>query len=274
MYKLLALDMDGTLLNSEKTISPRTFDALQAAKAQGVHVVLASGRPINGLQRYLQELGLTSDEHFVVSYNGSLVQRVGNGEVIHQTMMSGRDTKDIFAESQRLGVYIHAFCAERGLLTHEDNPYSRLEAEINGVELKVTDFNQLGDDDQFIKVMMVAEENILNQAEIAATESMQQRFTIARSYPVFLEFLHPEANKGIGVAKLAELLDIEQAEVMCVGDADNDRHMLEYAGLAVVMDNAEERVKALADVITASNNDDGVALAVEQHILAAEALTA
>lgn len=267
MIKLIALDMDGTLLNNEKCISEGNFIAIQKAKKAGIKVVLASGRPLQGLQAHLETLGLTSDEDFVVSYNGSLVQRVGNGEIIHQTSLKGVDAKALLTVSQQLGVFIHAFSIKQGLITHKHNTWTDLEANINGITATEVDFNQLDDDEDIIKIMMVAEEDNLNTAIKNLPKPLKQQYTVVRSAAFFLEFLHPNSNKGIAIEKLSHLLDIDSKEVMSMGDAENDHAMLKFSGIAVAMENADVETKAIANYITKSNSEDGVAFAIEQKAL-------
>ncbi len=267
MIKLIALDMDGTLLNDKKEISEANYASIIAAKQAGVKVVLASGRPLQGLQSHLQHLGLTGKDDFVVSYNGSLVQRVGCGEVLHKTSLKGSDAKMMLKISQQLGVYIHAFSVKQGLITHEHNHWTDIEARLNSIEATLVDFNTLDDDEDIIKVMMVADEKQLTPAIKNLPDHLKQQYTVVQSAPFFLELLHPTSNKGIAIEKLTRLLDLSPEQVMCVGDAENDHAMLKFAGLSVVMENADDATKALADHITKSNLQDGVAAAIYEKVL-------
>lgn len=267
MYKLVALDMDGTLLNSQKSISPRTKQAIQAARDKGIYVVLASGRPLEGMLNSLEELGMDSEQDYVLSYNASLVQRVASKTVIRKQILTGVDAKNIASLARDLGTYVHAFSPERGLITPEDNPYTKHEADINGVESSVVDFSELSDEEEIIKVMMVAEAEILSAAIAQLPEELHRNYTVVQSAPFFLELMNPTSNKGTGVAMLAEHLGIDASEVICMGDAGNDHHMIKYAGLGVAMGNATEETKALADHTTLSNDEDGVAVVIEQFIL-------
>ncbi|PKF61033.1 Cof-type HAD-IIB family hydrolase [Psychromonas sp. psych-6C06] len=267
MIKLIALDMDGTLLNQEKLISKRNCDAIKAAKKAGINVVLASGRPRHGLQKYLQQLGLTTEQDFVVSYNGSLVQRVASNEILYQTSLTGTDAKAVFAVSQQLGVHIHAFSATQGLITHQHNPWTELEATLNDIVAKEVDFTTIDDDETIIKVMLVADEETLSNAITQLPNSLKANYSVLRSAAIFLEVLHPQCDKGFAIQQLAQVLNLSEEQVMCVGDAENDHAMLSFAGIAVAMENADDATKALADVITLSNVNDGVAVAIEQHAL-------
>jgi len=267
MIKLIALDMDGTLLNNDKKISERNQHAIQCARDAGIKVVLASGRPPQGLQQFLTQLQLTSNDDFCVSYNGSLVQRVGSGEILHQTSLKGTDIKMVFALSQQLGVSIHAFSVKQGLITHQHNQWTDVEAAINGISATEVDFTTLADDDDFIKVMLVADKARLTEAIAQLPAPLKANYTVVRSADIFLEVLHPASNKGIAIEKLCQVLGLSAQQVMCVGDAENDHAMLTFAGLAVAMENADDNTKAIADHITASNHQDGVALAIEEKAL-------
>ena len=134
-------------------------------KQAGIKVVLASGRPLQGLQSHLEHLGLTGNDDFVVSYNGSLVQRVGTGEVLHKTSLKGVDAKAIYEISKQLGVYIHAFSVKQGLITHLHNTWTDIEAKLNGMTATEVDFTLLDDNEDIVKVMLVAEEQDLTQCD-------------------------------------------------------------------------------------------------------------
>ncbi|CAH0525901.1 Cof-type HAD-IIB family hydrolase [Vibrio hippocampi] len=267
MYKLIAIDLDGTLLTSDKQISPRTQEALLSAKQQGVQVLLASGRPLKGMLPYLQQLGLITDQDYVVHSNGCFVANVGSGEVIHQQLISGADAKKVAVLAKQLGLDCHAFSTELGLITPKTNPYTQLEAKINNLEINEYDFAQLEDDHRIIKAMIVAAPEDLAKAAPLVPQSFKDDYTVVQSSPYFLEFINPATNKGQGVQVVADRLNVAQSEVICFGDAENDHHMIEWAGLGIAMDNAMPQTKALADELTDNNNADGVAKGVERHVL-------
>ncbi|MFT6985959.1 MAG: Cof subfamily protein (haloacid dehalogenase superfamily) [Psychromonas sp.] len=267
MYKLIAIDMDGTLLNSARQISLRTYNTIQDAKSAGIKIVLASGRPLEGLQPFLEHLGLTGDNDFVISYNGSLVQRVGNSEVIHQTTLRGSDAKKLQKVASQLDLFIHAFSTKEGLITHQYNPWTDIESSVNGVPVSEKDFQEIDDNDHIIKILMVAGEAAIDNAVANLPAALKLDYTVVRSAPYFLEFLHSDSNKGVGVEHLANILGLSAEQVMCIGDAENDHHMLKFAGLPVAMENASIETKALADYIAPSNDQDGVAVAIEKYAL-------
>lgn len=268
MYKLIALDMDGTLLKEDKTISKVTQEAIQKAKDQGVKIVLASGRPVEGIHRYLEQLNLMSGEDFVVSYNGAIVQNTKTKEVVSHTVLTGRDLHELYALSKKLGVNIHAFSQE-GCITPKLTKYSILEGEINGIPVVEKNYETIQESEEIIKIMMVDEPERLQKAIDQLPAYLYEKYTIVRSAPFFLEFLNKEVNKGVGVEALANSLGIKREEVICMGDAGNDEHMIRYAGLGVAMGNAFDEIKAIADFVTKSNDEDGVAHVIEQFVLKA-----
>ncbi|MGL4799372.1 MAG: sugar-phosphatase [Cellulosilyticaceae bacterium] len=266
MYKLIALDMDGTLLKSDHTISEETKHKLMQAKELGVKVVLASGRPIEGLQRYLEELDLQNEGDYVVSYNGAFVQDTYTKEVVSKITLKGQDLHELHELAQELKVNIHAF-SKLGCITPILTKYSELEGEINGIDVTVLDYSTIEKEEDIIKIMMVEEPEILEEAIKKLPAEIYEKYTVVRSAPFFLEFLHKEVNKGAGVKALAEALNITREEVICVGDAGNDEHMVRFAGLGVAMGNAFPELKEIANFITKTNEEDGVAHVVDKFIL-------
>lgn len=267
MYKLIALDMDGTLLTSDKCISQRTKEAILNARELGVKVVLASGRPLEGMQPKLEELGIKGKDEFVVFFNGSMVKELGSDKIVHQAIISGREAKQVARLANQLGLHCHAFSTQHGLITPENNEYTRIESEINKLPVTEMNFEALEDEHPIVKAMIVGEPNKLTEAIRDIPQQYREAFTVVQSAPFFLEFLSLDSNKGVGVQSIAEYLGIQQSEVICMGDAENDHHMIEYAGLGVAMENAMEQTKAIADYITGSNNDDGVAQVIETFVI-------
>ena len=267
MYKMVAIDMDGTLLRTDRTISERTKKTIEKAIAKGVKIVLASGRPMDGIEKYLQELNLVSEEDYVIGFNGALVQNIKTREIIKTNVLNGKDLSYLYNLSKEIGVNVHAF-TQKGCITPKMSKYSKQEGTMNGIPVDVIDFNHIAEDEEIIKFMMVDEPEVLSQAITELPSEVYDRYTVVQSTPYFLEFLNKKANKGEAVKALAEHLNISSKEIMCIGDAGNDAHMIEYAGLGVAMGNAFEEIKEMADYITHSNEEDGVARAIEKFIVA------
>jgi Cof subfamily protein (haloacid dehalogenase superfamily) len=265
MYKLIALDMDGTLLREDKTISKDTFKAIQRAREKGIKIVLSTGRPIDGIRKYLKQLDLINDDDYAVAYNGSLVQNTKTDEIIAQTVMTQEDAAFLYKLSKELNVNIHAL-TENSCITPKWNKYTQVEIDINGIPLEIVDFNNLTNR-KIIKIMFVDEPEYLTEVINKLPKKLYEKYSILRSSPIFLEFLDKKVNKGYGVELLAKKLNIKPEEVICIGDAGNDIHMIKFAGLGVAMGNAFPEVKEAADYITLSNEDNGVAHVINKFVL-------
>lgn len=267
MYKLIALDMDGTLLNSEKLLTNRVRQAISQAKQQGIHVVLASGRPFEGMLPTLQALGLDGKDNYALTYNASLILKVACQSIVSSAILKGQDAIDLYQIAKKLGVNILAYSMTRGLITPQPNTYTDYEAKLNDIEFSLFDFDQLDPHEDILKVMMIDEPETLSKAVQALPSDMQNKYSMAQSAPFFYEFMNKNSNKGQGMAALTEHLGLTADQVICVGDAANDLEMIKFAGLGVAMDNAIAEVKAHANYITSSNDQDGVAKVFEKYLL-------
>ncbi|MEH6454632.1 MAG: HAD hydrolase family protein, partial [Psychromonas sp.] len=133
MYKLVALDIDGTLLNSQKQLTSRVCAAIEAAKQQGTQVVLASGRPLEGMLSTAKMLGLDGVDDFILPFNGSLILKPVSREIIHSAILTGKDAIELKQLADKLGVNILAFSPTRGLITPKQNTYTDYEAKLNNI---------------------------------------------------------------------------------------------------------------------------------------------
>ncbi|WP_040210215.1 sugar-phosphatase [Clostridium polynesiense] len=265
MYKLIAVDMDGTLLKEDKTISEETINAINRAKAKGIKIVLASGRPMDGIKKYLKQLDLIGKDEYALSFNGVLVQNTLTEDIVVRNTIKGKDYKELHELSEELGVNIHAF-TNKGCVTPKMSKYSILEGSINKIPVHIMPMDDIKDED-VMKVMMVDESEILDKAIDSLPKELYEQYTIVRSAPYFLEFFNKKSNKGEGIRSLADSLGIKQEEVICLGDAGNDLHMIQYAGLGVAMGNAFDEAKEIADYVTKTNEENGVAHVIEKFAL-------
>jgi Cof subfamily protein (haloacid dehalogenase superfamily) len=267
MYKLIAIDMDGTILKDDKTLSGETCRVIKKAHLQGIKIVLATGRPMKGIEQYLKELNLVSDKDYAVTLNGGVVQNIKTKEKLFQKGLSHEDLMLLYDISLKLKLNIHAFTSDT-VITPKITKYTQLEADLNFVPIKVMDFKNLDKSIEIIKILMVEEPIIIEGAITKLPSYLYDKYNIVKSAPFFLEFLNKSVDKGIGVELLAKSLNIKQEEVIGIGDAGNDIHMIKYAGLGVAMGNAFEEVKGIADYVTLTNEEDGVAHVIKKFVLA------
>lgn len=258
--------MDGTLLNSDKNISDRTKATIMKAKEQGKRVVLATGRPKKGIDRYIKELDLFDDKDYVVTYNGALVQNTVSGDIIMNVPLNKQAYEELYDLSLMLNVGIHALSSNY-VTTPKNNKYTGIESSLNGIDIIEKPVSQVDGNELIVKVMFVDHPETIERVIRLLPDWVYEKYTVVRSAPFFLEFLDPSVNKGFGVDAVAKQLGLSSESVICVGDAGNDLAMIEYAALGVAMENASEDVKRVANYVTHSNNDDGVAHIIEKFML-------
>lgn len=266
MYKLIAVDLDGTLLNEKKEISIRCQENISKLKEMGKKIILATGRPLRGMLPYIELLDLLDENNYVVSYNGALVQNTKGDQVLFDKPLSLDSYKELYAVSKQLGVNIHALTGS-SVLTPKNNPYTGIESSINQIPIIEGSPDDIDVSTNIIKVMFVDDPKKLDDIIPIIPKWVKEKYSIVRSAPIFLEFLNKGVDKGVGVSIIAERYGIRPHEVICVGDAGNDIGMIQYAGLGVAMGNATEDVKAEADYITLTNEEDGVAHIIEKFML-------
>ncbi len=267
MIKIIAIDLDGTLFDHKKNISLENKMAIQEAKQKGCKVVIATGRPILGVLPVLKELNLTSNEDYVITYNGAIVFNVGTKEIIFSSTINGKTVKELYQESLRLGLNFHAFRKNEELITPKHNPYTDIESKINHIPDQIYDIMQIKDTDEFLKAMLVDSEENLNNNIPFIDKKFQTQYSMVRSSKIFLEFLNKNTNKGFALQALANHLNIDIKDTMAIGDAGNDLPMIITSGIGVAMENAFEEVKQKADDITSSNEENGVAKAIYKFII-------
>lgn len=268
MYKILATDMDGTLLNSKKEVTKETFDAIQEAKKQGKKIVLATGRPLPGVVPYLNELNLNEEGDYVICFNGALVQEVKTKKIISNIEMSYDDFKLIYEFAKKHNTNIH-INTPTNLIIPDENPskYTLVEANLNKIDVVHLDEKDINENINFCKIMITDEAEVLEYIIKEIPKEIFEKYTIVRSAPFFLEFLNKDANKGNALKTLCNYLNIDIKDAIAVGDEENDQHMIKYAGLGVAMANARDSIKEIANHITSTNNENGVCKVIEEFLL-------
>ncbi|CAH0196907.1 sugar-phosphatase [Stenotrophomonas lactitubi] len=266
--ELVAIDMDGTLLDPGHKLTPRVKQAIAQARALGVHIVLTSGRPVPGLAPFLQELGIDGDDDYCIACNGGLVQRIGPRETVVEYPLSFDDFVYCEQVAREIGVHFQALDAQRMYTPNQDiSIYTVADSHLSRMPLSYRRVADMDPRMSFIKLMMIDEPEVLDAAIARLPAALTERFAVLKSAPFFLEVFDRRAGKGPSLQKLAEHLGIDRANVMAIGDQENDLTMLQYAGTSVAMGNAIDAVKATARFETATNADEGVAKAIERFVL-------
>jgi len=262
--RLIATDLDGTLNNDEKRITPRTLEALMAAQERGIRVALASARPSPGLYKEQDILGLGEHGGILMSYNSGRIVDAATGKVLFETAMDIAQSKRCLRFLEELPVTPILDDGARFYVTDPEGYKVSYECRNNRMECVQVD--NLADFLSFapIKILMsVLPERLLAvQKQIA--EKLPADLTVLQTADFYLEIIPRRISKGQGLREICALLDIPIAQTVAFGDAVNDISMLRAAGVGVAMGNASEEVKQAADMITLSNNHDGIAVALEK----------
>lgn len=268
-YKLLVLDVDGTLLNDEREISKRTLAALLKVQQMGVRIVLASGRPTYGLMPLAKTLELGNYGGFVLSYNGCQIIKAQNGEILFERRINPEMLPYLEKKARKNGFAIFTYHDDTLITDSPDNKYIKNEALLNNLKIIKEDEFSTAIDFAPCKCMLVSDKE---KALIGLEQHWEKRLAgtldAFRSEPYFLEVVPCGVNKANTLGALLEHLGVTREEVIAVGDGVCDVTMLQLAGMGVAMGHSQDSVKVCADYVTASNEEDGVALAVEKLILA------
>lgn len=268
-YKLLVLDVDGTLLNDEREISKRTLAALLKVQQMGVRIVLASGRPTYGLMPLAKTLELGNYGGFVLSYNGCQIIKAQNGEILFERRINPEMLPYLEKKARKNGFAIFTYHDDTLITDSPDNEYIKNEALLNNLKIIREDEFSTAIDFAPCKCMLVSDKE---KALIGLEQHWEKRLAgtldAFRSEPYFLEVVPCGVNKANTLGALLEHLGVTREEVIAVGDGVCDVTMLQLAGMGVAMGHSQDSVKVCADYVTASNKEDGVALAVEKLILA------
>ncbi|WP_112182052.1 MULTISPECIES: Cof-type HAD-IIB family hydrolase [Paraliobacillus] len=264
-YKMIVLDLDDTLLRNDQTISKRTKLALMNAQEKGIKVVLASGRPTFGMKKIAEELSLAKYGSYILSFNGGKIINCHSNEELLSSTLSVENIKRIYDLSRREDVFVHTYVGDE-LITEAENPYTTIEAELTGLPIKLVpnfvDFVS----EPVVKILMVDAPDKLKNVEKKLQAELAEEFSVMRSKPYFLEFTEKGVTKGTSLDHLIKACGIKREEVIAIGDSYNDQAMIEFAGLGVAMGNSPDDIKAIADYVTDTNMNDGVAKVVDKFI--------
>lgn len=266
--RVLALDLDGTLTNHEKKITPRTKAALEAAMAQGVSVVLASGRPTVGIEPLAKELDLYNKGGYILSYNGGKVIECKTGKVMYHKKFPAQMIPELCEFARQHDVAILTYNSEGIICERPTDPWALKECDISKIPMIGVPDLTMAVQGSITKMLLTLDPAKMPAVEAALSAQCKDRIDTYRSCAFFIEAVPLGVAKDASLAALLETLGLSRHNLMACGDGMNDRSMIAYAGVGVAMQNAENPVKAVADYITTNDNDhDGVAEAIEKFIL-------
>lgn len=261
-YKLIALDVDGTLLTDDHQLTPATKDALNRVRQLGAHIVLCTGRSPSITMPIMEELGL---EGLMITHNGAATVDVSDNRVLHRYSFALEEVRPVLDYCRREGIHFD-LNTEFHLYVEELSEEALETYRKYGLEpTRVDDIAAVGN--TFLKSTLAAPPEKLDQLE-RDWPTLGCSLNMLRSDAVFIDLMHPDANKGNALKQLADILGIRREEVLAIGNYFNDIDMIRFAGTGIAMGNSPEEVRRAADDVTLSNSEDGVAVALYKYVLA------
>lgn len=271
--KLICIDMDGTLLKDQQTVSNNNKEAIKEAIRRGVHVAITTGRVYDCAKMYSKEIGLNTP---IISSNGAFIGG-SNGEVIYNNPLNIEELKKFYSVTKKYGLMAY-LTTNFGIVSDDELPVNHVYNVLNkklpdDKKIRIEMFKDIyvalkKFDGQILKGVCTEKEHkeklLKARKEL---ESLNSNMEIVASWDDNFEIMQKGSTKGDAVKRLAEYFNISREEVMCIGDSENDFSMIEYAGIGVAMGNAIEKVKFASDYITDTNINDGVAKAIKKFVL-------
>lgn len=260
-YKFVAVDMDGTLLNSRGEITPATAEEIRKLADKDVVFTISTGRPIQGVAKYRELFGLTGP---VITYNGAMIVNAEDNKVLFEQGLLREDARKIWELGQKYNTTMCIWAGNQlygNRLDEKIHDYKKL----SGVEPILADdveeLLELG----ITKILWYDEVERIEEFLAQLSSDMFCEVSYCTSKPTFLEFFSSKVSKAVAMEKIGEFLGISRDEMMAIGDGMNDLSMIQYAGLGVAMGNAAQEVKDNAQFITDTNDEDGVKKVLEKY---------
>lgn len=265
-YKMIALDLDGTLTNSEKIITPDTKEALFTYQQHGGRVVLASGRPTQGIVPLAKELELEKYGGYILAFNGSHIVNCETGEVLFNQTLTMEQTARLHDLAQQYGINILTYEGDRIYTEDAENEYAKIEQFIAKMEMVQVPNIAEAITTPANKCLMTGEPALVKELEPKIKAAMGQEIEVYQSQDFFLELVPQNVDKAASLDSLLKQLHLRREDLIACGDGFNDLSMIQYAGLGVAMSNAHKDIRKAADFVTLSNDEDGVAHVLEKFV--------
>ena len=266
-YELLVLDLDGTLTNSQKIITEPTLRGLMDIQKAGKTVVLASGRPVNGVIRPARELKLKEYGGYTLSFNGGRITECSTGKIIYDRTLPPDVIAPIWEYIKTIpGLDLISYDDTHIISGIQSNQYNEVEAKNSIMDIVPVDDFPAVLTFPVNKMIVSGPPQILTEIMAPLQEQYRGRLSIYLSEPFFLEIMPQNVDKAYALGKLLKYLGLTAENMICCGDGYNDLSMIEYAGLGVAMANAQQPLKEAADFITYSNDEDGVLHVIDRFM--------
>ena len=266
MYKAVFIDIDGTLLKSDHSISEATFDIIQKLKEKNILVILVSARPLSGILPIVIETGLLN--YPVASLNGAYIAT--NGKIMFDSIIDVATIIQVHEKLQQYNATLiyygqsQCFSESRNISTDNEQKITSIAITIQPFidTLKYWKYSNTGPN----KLLVIAEAAVTNEIQYNLKQQFINHLNIYTSKPTYLEVMNIEASKINAVRLLIHRYNIKREETIAIGDNFNDKEMIAFAGTGIAMGNAPDEVKAVANYITDTNNKDGISKALRKFM--------
>jgi Cof subfamily protein (haloacid dehalogenase superfamily) len=258
-YKLVVLDMDGTLLDNNHHVSKANKEVIHKLKREGTSIVLASGRPFESIYPYVKDLGIDLP---IIAANGALIKSPLTSEVYYSSSLPINLAKEIIEYGQENQYPISLYLD--GEVHTLNESLVKMHWELEKINARLID--QFESNRELFKIIYANTPQKIEEAYKHLEQKYKGELYITRSDAIYLDVMNTNASKGKALHQLMDMLHISSHEVLVMGNSFNDITMFEVAGLAIAMDNSPQEVKDAADFVTKSNNDDGVAYTLDNYI--------
>lgn len=262
---LLVTDLDGTLLTSQKTISPRTRQALEEFHQRGGLLAACSARPVSSIVRLLQQQNVDALFNWCAGFNGGQILAMAQQSITHAAPLSGMDLRDIDRHIS-LSRYAHHFFSAQAIYYRYDRPvapWTTYEAELFMLPLIAAAPGVIISRPDIYKITVVAEQSKINQLNSEINNDLPSGFTATITGGNYIDIQRAEINKGYAVSQLIRQIAPLATRVVAIGDQQNDVSMFAVADIGIAMGNAPEAVKRQAGYVTGTNDDEGIVRALE-----------
>ena len=269
--QLVAIDLDGTLLRDDKSLSQENVDAIKEAIEQGVQVVICTGRTLPSIQYLSKQLPQGDGDEYLILQNGAVIHQLPDLNIVHETILTEGDRQaiyDIFKEYRSEEVQMVAFDPDKLYLVDDEtaNPTVVQDAKTLSTDITLAKFEEVLNLETLYKIVVFGGVEFIDDYLEKIPNELYEQVHIVRSLPVAIEFIPKLANKANGLNALIKQLDIKAENIMTIGDELNDYEMVKMAGLGVAMENGHPEVKRVADELTLTNNENGVAHAIRKFV--------
>ena len=273
MYKLVATDLDGTLVTDEKELTKKTVEVIKEASKKGVKIMISSGRSFYRLEKFIDALDLRKENQCTICFNGGMIVENKTKEMLYSKSLDAEEVEELIQLGKALRLPIMIYTRDTHYVETIPEVVRKNTKNLKGMNLKVVNFNQINfnkPENYIYKVCFIDKPEKIIEKRKQISEEILKKYEITSSVPEYLEIVKKGIKKSEAIKVVMEKYDIKQDEVMAIGDGENDVEMLDFAGLGIAMENASDFVKGFANDVTTSNNHDGVANAIEKYILRGE----